>query len=125
MKIKEDGSHLIDWWKDRRARSPYFEPEMWQRILVNQLHSDLGRRADEGHIAVYSYDARARLPLIKSPTLLLMGDGDVFYKQLENTKVLIPRCRTKIIEGSHNHPTWEKPEEFAQAILEFLENPAV
>jgi len=123
--IKEDGSHLINWWQTCRAGLPYLEPEAWQRILREYLRADLGKKAESAHEALYSYDTEQRLPLIKCPTLLIYGTGDSFYNRLEATRKLISRCRIKIIEDSCNVPAWEKPFELSQAITQFLEDPVV
>lgn len=122
MNIKEDGSHLTIWWEDRRKRSSYMEPEQWQRILANCLHAKLGTRIDDTRTAIYRYDIEARLPLIKNYTLLIAGTKDVFFNRLEATRKLIPKCKTMIIAGTHSHPAWEKPEEFSQVIINFLED---
>ena len=120
MVIKEDGSHLMDLWKERSR--PHMTLEMVQRAIIDYLRSGLGVRTEDGHRALFSYDFGAKLPVIISHTLLLYGAADTFLHRLEATKSAIPKCWTKIIEGTRSYPTWEKPQEFAQAVLEFLEN---
>lgn len=119
--FKEDGSHLIKVWNGRRAQPP-IQLEMAQRATVEYLKSDLGRRAGESHHAKFSYDVGPRLTKIKKPVLLLYSERSGFYNRLEATKKLIPGCSAKLIKGTESFPTWEKPEEYAQAILEFLKN---
>ncbi len=114
VEIKEDGSRILRYWEDRKARySAYTPPIMWQRMAANYLKAGLGIRAEDAHRAVFSYDIEPRLSLIESPTLLMVGTKDVFYSRLEATRKLIPRCRTKIIEDMDAFPAWEKPVEFA------------
>ncbi len=125
MEIAEDGSHLSKWWQYRAAITPYLKPEQWQRMLADYLRSGLGTRTEDGHKAMYAYDTPSKLPLTKSPTLLVYGAQDPFYKKVESTRSLIPRCRVTVIEGAHNLAMWEKPQEFARGVLEFLKAPGV
>lgn len=82
-------------------------------------------RAYDAHFAVAHYHVKPRLRLIKNPTLLTSGSEDVFVNQLESTKRLIPRCTTRVIDGVGFFVCFEKPKDFAQAILDFLKNPGV
>lgn len=97
---------------------PHYTPEMREERFKN---NPIARtRSENAHHAAWRYEPEKRLPLIKSPILLLSGTKDIFYDRLEATKSLIPQCRTKIIEGGDSGIAREMPEEFAQAILEFL-----
>jgi len=125
MEIKADGSHLMKLWERESIVGRFQKPELIHSFVVDYLRSDLGLRAEDGHRALYSYDIQERLPLIKSPTLLIYGSQDDYYNRRELTKNLIPRCKIKIIEGAHSLAMYEKPEEYSQAILEFLENPGI
>ena len=69
------------------------------------------------------YDIKQRLALIKSPTLLVSGSRCEFIDKLEITNQIIPSSRAYIIEGTGSGITHEKPREYANAILEFLERP--
>lgn len=121
MEIGRDGAHITELWNYYSSRWPHFEPEVLQKVLADYLKADLGRRAVDAYHAVYAYDIEPRLALVMSPTLLITGTGDTFYDRREATKRLIPRCRIHIIDGTHDHPAWEKPKEFARAILDFLD----
>ena len=123
MEIKADGSHLAEWWNYYSSRWFHLRPELIQRILADYLKAGLGTKAVAAYWAIYRYDIEPKLPLIKNPTLLISGTYDTFHDRLEATKKLIPHCRTHIIEGTHDHPAWEKPDEFAQTIIEFLGDP--
>lgn len=124
MQIKGDGSHLMSLWQHHLSR-PHFDLETVQRAVVDYLKSGMGIRAEDGHVALYTYDIESRLSGIKSPTLLLYGAADRIVSRLEVTSSLVPRCRAKVIDGVRAFPTWEKPREIARVILEFLENPGV
>ena len=125
MEIKADGSHLMKLWERENIVGRFQKPELIHSFVVDYLRSDLGLRAEDGHRALYSYDIQERLPLIKSPTLLIYGSQDAYYDRRELTGNLVPRCKIKIIEGVHSLAMYEKPEEYSRAILEFLENPGI
>ena len=82
MKITEDGSYLIKIWETEKAKS---QPpvQTWYRMLVSHLM--VGERDQDLHLAIFRYDIEQRLPLIKSPTLIVSGDKDVFYNLLDFT----------------------------------------
>lgn len=122
VEIKEDGSHLMKMWQIAKSYSPESKPGVWNKVVVNNLKA--GEDAEDGHHAAFRYETQRRLPLIKSPTLVLSGSRDVFYKRVEIIKSLIPQSRTKIIENGGVWIGYEMPGEFAQAILEFLEDAA-
>ncbi len=124
LTIKEDGSHLIGLWQ-RYLASPHTDLKMCHRTVVDYLTSGMGMTVEDGHRALFSYNPGSKLGLIKNPTLLLYGNSDTFISRIEALRSQIPRCRIKIIEGTRSFPTWEKPLEFSQGVLEFLENPGV
>jgi pimeloyl-ACP methyl ester carboxylesterase len=121
--FKEDGSHLVDVWKGRGGR-PGANLEMVQRATVEYLKSGLGTRAGDSHRAKVEYDVTPRLPKIKQPVLLLYSEKSRFFdRAAEGTKKLIPNCSAQLIKGTPFFPAWENPGAYAQAIIEFLENP--
>jgi pimeloyl-ACP methyl ester carboxylesterase len=72
--------------------------------------------------AVMGFDTYERLPQIKAPTLILQGTSDVMVVP-ENAEVLKERIvgsRVHLIEGAGHCFFWEKPEESANVIAEFL-----
>lgn len=123
MEITDDGSYLTKMWEMLRRYMPHARPEDWHKFLIAGLLA--GPRGEEAHQAVFQYDEKQRLPLIKSPTLLLYGTEDTFFHRREATARLVPRCRTEIIQGAGALIALEKPNAFAQSILEFLKNPGV
>jgi pimeloyl-ACP methyl ester carboxylesterase len=120
--IKEDGSHLLEIWN--RYRLPQTKPESLQLMVLGYLMAE--ERAEDAHLSVMRYNIEERLPLIKSPTLLVTGgSSDKYHGGLETLAKLIPLNRTRIIEGGGGYMPLEKPQEFAQAILDFLNNPGI
>ena len=72
--------------------------------------------------AVQGFDAHERVSQIKAPTLVVHGDADVLVPP-ENGRILHERiagCEMRIIAGAGHMFFWEKPEESAGAITEFL-----
>jgi len=119
----DDGLFLIDIWNLARSFSPHAKPELLLKTTARSL--DARTKPYDAHNAVAWYDVKPRLPLIKAPTLLISGSEDFFLDLPEPIKSLIPRCQTQVIEGTGVNICLEKPDEFAQAILEFLKNPGV
>ncbi len=72
--------------------------------------------------AVQSFDTYDRLPQVTARTLIVHGDRDILVPA-ENAEVLhgrIAGSRVRIIPGVGHCFFWEKPEESAQAVVEFL-----
>jgi len=120
MQMTEDGSYILEIWNRLKTYSPDAGAENWHRSLVPRLMA--GPRGEEAHHAVFQYDEKRRLPLIKSPTLLISGTKDTFYNKLEATSRLIPNCTTRAIENAQSLVALTMPDKFAGAILEFLKD---
>ncbi len=123
MQIKEDGSHLIARWQVYKAMAPDMSLEDRQAAFVNYMIA--GTRAEDGHQAIFRCEMEKRLPLIKSPVLLMSGTKAPLFDRLEAAKSMIPRCKTKVFEDGTAFIMQERPQEFAQAVLDFLKNPGV
>lgn len=72
--------------------------------------------------AIRSFDALDRLHRVQVPTLVLVGDQDILTppwsaRELAST---IPGAALKIIEGGGHGFSFEIPDEFNRAVLEFL-----
>lgn len=119
----EDGQFLIDWWNIIK----YFSPQSKPKDLLKPIALTLDglTKTYDAHNAVVRYNIHKRLPLIKSPTLLISGSEDIFFDRIELTKSLISQCKIQIIEGAGYLICFEKPIEFSQAILKFMKNPGV
>lgn len=123
LEMTDDGQFITKTWEKFRSVFTRPEPQRWFKPFIISLKSRT--RPYDAHFAVARYDIKPRLRLIKSPTLLISGSEDLFLNQLESTKSLIPKCTTGVIEGGGIFTCFEKPKEFAQAILDFLKNPGV
>lgn len=116
IKIAMDGSHLMKIWQIARNWSPNFSPESWHRWVVDFLNAG----EFDAHQALFKYLIDKRLPLVKMPTLLISGTEDVFYHRRTESAKLIPKSKTRVIEGGGIVVGYEKAKNFAEDILEFL-----
>ena len=121
MEITEDGAHIWKVWEMAKTFSTQKNPGIWHEVFLNWLIA--GERGEEGHFAVFAYRVEKRLPLIKSPTLIMSGDVDLFYKRVELIKSLVPRNKVVILEGGGAFVALEKPVEFSEILLDFMRNP--
>ncbi len=85
-----------------------------------------GRQWKEMGMAVFSYDPKARLPLIQAPTLVVSETGESInpYTQLyQEIQGLIPRSSVAIIEGGDSRYNFAAAKELVEKVLSFLETP--
>jgi pimeloyl-ACP methyl ester carboxylesterase len=117
MVLKDDGSHLLEVWKSRGGKAGANLPTV-NRSTIEYLKSGLGEGTGVSHRALFSYNPEKQLPKIKCPTLLLYSNQrSPMLVRIEAVKALIPNYEVKILDGAN---PWEKPEELAQVITDFL-----
>ena len=80
-----------------------------------------GQKLHDAHYAAFRYDKVPKFPRVKCPTLILSGSDDMFCNVLDDVQKLIPQSKVHIVDAG-NFLGYEKPEEFAQATLDFLRN---
>jgi pimeloyl-ACP methyl ester carboxylesterase len=120
LEIKDDGLFLMQLWQTFRSmRRSEIKPEVLCKLMAVSLMA--GARFHDLHQAAFQHDIEPRLRLIKSPTLLVSGSEDMFYDRLETISKLIPQCKTRVITGTGSLICLEKPNKFAEVILDFLE----
>ena len=119
VEIKADGSHLMEWW---RRSSLWGHPLEIVEERALEYHK-AGPRGEEIHWAGGAYDSKikAKLPLIKCPTLVLSTTHDPWCVFAEAEKRLIPNSKVTIIENGPSDVNRLMPKEFAEAILSFFE----
>lgn len=122
LEVKEDGSFLIELWETYKSR---WRSDIKPKVLCKAVAISLLTlaRSYDIHEAAIQHDIDPRLRLIKSPTLLVSGSEDLFCDRLDIISRLIPRCRTQVISGAGYFISLEKPIEFAETILAFLQDP--
>ncbi|KKK67633.1 hypothetical protein LCGC14_2952130 [marine sediment metagenome] len=109
------------------AATPEFlekaEKEFWNWITVTWLAAPTPWETISRHfMAIQSFDTYERLRQIQAPTLIVHGDRDQLIP-VENAEVLgkrIEGSQVRIVPGVGHMFFWEKPEESAGAIVEFL-----
>jgi len=122
--IPMDGSHLIRFWASQLHENPNAPMEGIQKAFIaNMEHWD--KRGWGVYRALYKFDLESHLPLIKNPTLSIVGTKDCFYppvcKPPETSATIIPNCKLRYIEGAGIMGLYTHPEEYAKVILEFLQ----
>jgi len=70
--------------------------------------------------ALPAYDVRANISQITVPTLLLGGSEDQYLPDMQWLRDNLPHASLKIIQGAAHMPFIERPEQFANAIADFL-----
>jgi pimeloyl-ACP methyl ester carboxylesterase len=119
VEIKPDGSHFMEWW--RRAGMWNDPLDIIEASVLEYIKA--GPRGEEIHWTARAYDTKGRLPLIKCPTLVLSGAAGLFHSAADNVRKLVPGSKLVVI--ANGPPRMERimPQEFAAAILNFLESP--
>jgi pimeloyl-ACP methyl ester carboxylesterase len=116
--LDAEGELVKHVWGVYRSLSGHPDPQQWLGPFLLGMKS---RSAPyDAHHAVARYPIKARLGLIKCPTLLLSGSRDMFYGDLESTRRLIPGATAGVVEDGGVFVAREQPERFAAAIVQFL-----
>ena len=120
VESKEDGSHLTELWQKRMPFYPKNRPDILTRFVIDALK--VGDRAEEGHQAVNVYRMEEKVPLIKSPTLVVAGTEDPFsFPRMGPLSQSIKGSKTAVIEGGMVPMVDQMPEEFAKVVMDFLD----
>jgi 3-oxoadipate enol-lactonase len=114
-------------WVDGPSRSPdEVDPAVRQKVGEMQrraleLYADGGAAAEEEALVLEIGD---RLGEISVPTLVLVGELDVPDMQAIAGRLEreIPDARGATIAGAAHAPTMERPDEFAELVLHFLDD---
>jgi pimeloyl-ACP methyl ester carboxylesterase len=119
---KPDGFHLTELWQRRLPLYPKARPDLLRRFVVDALK--VWDDVEAGHRAVNAYPMEERVPLIKAPTLVLAGTDDPFsYPRMKSLSEHIPGSRIAVIQGGMVPMVDQMPEEFAAAVMDFLDSP--
>ena len=117
MQIAKDGKFILSTWKILSGVSPYIPVQNVYRMYRENMQA--GPRMHDVHHAAFLYDKASRLPLVESPTLLVCGNEDMFFKKFNEVARLIPNCKTHVFHNA-NAMALERPSEFARVIIDFL-----
>lgn len=99
------------------------DQQFWGWVIATWLAAPTPWQTIGRHfVAMQAFDTYERLPQINRPTLIIHGDRDLLMP-VENADILgqrIGRSRVRIVPGVGHMFFWERPEESAEAIVEFL-----
>ena len=120
-----DGSHLMEMWRWRKEFiTSSTTPEILHRAVMTALLS-LSSAIHIMHAMARHY-IDDRVPLVQAPTLFLSGEHDQHVRHLEHHRSLMSPTtpvETVIIKDAGIFAPMEKPEEFAQILMDFLAKP--
>ncbi len=115
-----NGPQILECWSQsligNRTPPDRYREVVWQirRVAPEYAAGDL--------IGYAGFDRRAEMATIKSPVMLLRGDGDWLVNQemVEATASRIPNARVDVLAGTGHYPMIENPAEFNDSIRRFL-----
>ena len=117
--ISDDGSHFLALWERRAAYYPPDRPDLRHRLMIDAVR--LGRRVEEGHLAVNRYRMEDRIGLVETPTLVVCGELDSFsLPDVPHLLQRLPRARSRVIPGVGVPSVDHDPTAFVEAIEGFL-----
>jgi non-heme chloroperoxidase len=97
----------------------------FERVISESLRlpANVWREAVAG---IVSADDSGRLGEITVPTLLVWGDRDAWFPREEQDRVTaaIPGARLAVLEGAGHAPHWERPDDVAAVLADFLHETA-
>ena len=130
--VDEQGAYITNAWNFWKEHDPAMPKSLVNRIVLDHIQAGGvdGKTGPYGFIAVFRSEADKLLTKIQCPTLVVWGTNDLvtFGYPKENEEIVhnaIPKNTVKYIEGGTFAVINMMPEEFAQAVLEFLENPGI
>lgn len=115
-----NGQQIVEGWSQsltgKRTRPERAREVVWQirKVTPEVMRGDLTGYA--------GFDKRSEVGRIRSPVLMLRGDGDwlVSQTQVEETASRIPGCEIAVLVGTGHYPMIENPFEFNAAVRDFL-----
>ena len=135
--LEVDGAHVVRLWQ--RASLRFWQSKVsipHENLMpedlefINDLFMDALKArlsATAAYQAVFSYDANARLPLIKAPTLLLQSMAPYsrpIAQRAETVQQLIAGSRVMSIEGADLYDLHWRAQQISDIILTFFHDPA-
>jgi len=116
-RVQPDGSHMMEKWE--KFSGWVDDPAIVNRVVTDLLRA--GETSEYGHFACADYLMENTLPLVKAPTLLIVGGNDQFANHPKNSVFAetIPETERVMIKGGIFLPT-ESPEQFAEVVLKHV-----
>ncbi len=115
-------------WLRRKIGELFFDQANMREADLDRAHAVLSQRAGARAMVKLSRSARRnhlgeRMGGVRAPTLLIWGRNDVVTppEACEEFNRLIPNSRVVWFDRCGHAPMIEKPEEFARALVEFVD----
>lgn len=128
LQRKEDGSHMVEYWMEQMRENPDSKLEYVQRATIaNLLHYDKG--GADALTVLLAFDLKRALGHCTRPSLQLIGSRDCVKRPLFETIEAASNLmaseikRFKVIYGAGIMGWLDYPMEYAEAVMEFLEDP--
>jgi len=125
LEMDGEGAFLPPTWK-RYVTLASPSADMNDVLAVFIIGLDARTKPYDMHHAIFGYEDWTDYRTIETPVLLLSGEGDFFVNQegMDYTCTLFPNCEVHpFIEGAGAFIGMEQPEAYAEAIIEFLQQP--
>jgi len=117
---KHDGSHIGELWS---MRAPFYpeNADLLNRFVIDALKA--GDRSGGGHLTVSRYAMEDKLPLIKTPTLIISPTEDPFAAP-DAAKLLphLPQARLVELPGGMIPAPDQLPAEWAALVADFMDS---
>ena len=128
LQRKEDGSHMIEYWLEQMRENPDSKLEYIQRAAIaNLLHYDKG--GADAITVLLAFDLKRALKFCTRPTLQLIGSRDCvkppIFETIQQAASYMKAdiMRFKVIYGAGIMGWLDYPFEYAEAVLDFLDDP--
>ncbi len=116
--LDRQGESLLLAWQRYAA---YMQDASLADILRPYLNSVMTRmRPYDAHHAVLKWDRQAALESLQMPVLLLQGKQDEFVSNQENLLDILPNAERKVIQDAGAFAFFDKAEDSARILHEFL-----
>lgn len=110
-------------WVDGPSRAPEQVDAAFRRRALAMIRSTVELGIGEGEGDIARPPAAERLAEIQAPTLLIVGEEDVpvMFDVVRALEAGIPNLKRVDMPGTAHLPPMEKPDEFDQIVLDFLQ----
>jgi pimeloyl-ACP methyl ester carboxylesterase len=114
-----DGSHLVALWQGRQGFYPPDRPDLLDAFVRDAVAVP---DAAAGHLAVGQFRMEDAIGQVHQPTLVIRAAADPFAApHAEELAALLPQAQLVEIDGGMVPLPDQLPEQFAAAVLEFLD----
>jgi len=120
VEVSDDGTHLLQMWRNRQGFYPAGRPDLLQAFVLDGLKA--AGDIEGGHRAVASYRMEERIGRVTQPVLIVRAPQDPFAApHAAELAALLPQARVVEIEGGMVPLPDQLPEAFVDAVCAFLQ----